>query len=173
MKYRTFEFADRIHEFLGPRKHDLETDIREISRLLESENPSMISRIGSVEFQALFLIRYFPLSFPLLSRSKRNMRMNAGFFPVSMRTLKQFYLLYKEDCKDIDLFVRWRIEELFFSNWFNHKKYVHKSTLDSFFSQQHPWTYSLKGKKILVVHPFSETIESQYKNKKKILVTFF
>lgn len=54
MKYRTFEFADRIHEFLGPRKHDLETDIREISRLLESENPSMISRIGSVEFQALF-----------------------------------------------------------------------------------------------------------------------
>ena len=57
----------------------------------------------------------------------------------------------------------------FFSNWFNHKKYVHKSTLDSFFSQQHPWTYSLKGKKILVVHPFSETIESQYKNKKKKL----
>ena len=56
MKYRTFEFADRIHEFLGPRKHDLETDIREISRLLESENPSMISRIGSVEFQALFSI---------------------------------------------------------------------------------------------------------------------
>ena len=110
MKYRTFEFADRIHEFLGPRKHDLETDIREISRLLESENPSMISRIGSVEFQALFLIRYFPLSFPLLSRSKRNMRMNAGFFPVSMRTLKQFYLLYKEDCKDIDKFVRSRIE---------------------------------------------------------------
>ena len=41
--------------------------------------------------------------------------------------------------------------------------------MDSFFSQQHPWTYSLKGKKILVVHPFSETIESQYKNKKKKL----
>ena len=70
MKYRTFEFADRIHEFLGPRKHDLETDIREISRLLESENPSMISRIGSVEFQALFLIpvSYTHLTLPTTSR---------------------------------------------------------------------------------------------------------
>ena len=75
MKYRTFEFADRIHEFLGPRKHDLETDIREISRLLESENPSMISRIGSVEFQAL------SFEFSIIVKIKEKYENECRFFP--------------------------------------------------------------------------------------------
>ena len=79
MKYRTFEFADRIHEFLGPRKHDLETDIREISRLLESENPSMISRIGSVEFQAFNPI--FSFEFSIIVKIKEKYENECRFFP--------------------------------------------------------------------------------------------
>jgi len=31
-----------------------------------------------------------------------------------------------------------------------------------------PWTKALQGKKVLVVHPFSSTIESQYKKRKVI-----
>lgn len=164
MKHRTFSFTDKIHEKIGPCRHSLEDDIRSIIHNLTSENPCMISRIGSVEFQGMVLVRYFPFSLPLLMRSRRQMRMNAGFFPVSMKTLKQFYQLYKIDIGEIDLFVRWRIEELLFSSWFKRIDYVHKSALDSFYSQKHPWTFALKGKKILVVHPFAETIENQYHN---------
>lgn len=169
MKYRTFSFTDRIHEKIGPKRHSLEEDIQAICCELESKEPCMISRIGSVEFQCLTLIRYFPLSLPLLSRSKRQMRLNAGFFPISMNTFKQFYRLYKKDIKEINLFVRWRIEELLFNCWFERINYVHKNALDSFYSQAHPWTSILKGKKILVVHPFAETIESQYNNHRENL----
>ena len=98
------------------------------------------------------------------------MRMNAGFFPVSMRTLKQFYLLYKEDLQRYRLVRKvanrrtiFLVIGLIIKNMSISQLWIR------FFSQQHPWTYSLKGKKILVVHPFSETIESQYKNKKKKL----
>ena len=30
-----------------------------------------------------------------------------------------------------------------------------------------PWSAKLKGKKVLVIHPFQETIENQYKNKRE------
>jgi hypothetical protein len=30
-----------------------------------------------------------------------------------------------------------------------------------------PWSHSLKGKKVLVIHPFAETIQSQYRDKRK------
>jgi hypothetical protein len=35
--------------------------------------------------------------------------------------------------------------------------------------QKDPWTQVLEGKKILVIHPFNETIESQYFNNRKNL----
>lgn len=164
MKHRTLFFSDKIHEKLGPKKHVLEEDIQAICNVLESDGPCMVSRIGSVEFQCLILVRYFPFSFPLFLRSRKHMRMNAGFFPISMKTFRKFYELYKKDIKEINLFVRWRIEELFFSSWFKRMNYIHKFALDSFYSQVHPWTFVLKGKKVLVVHPFAETIESQYHN---------
>lgn len=169
MKYRTLSITDDIYKMLSPKPHGVKEDISLIKGYLESDLPCMISRIGSVEFQALTLVRYFPLSFPLLGRSRKQMRMNAGFFPISKKSFGHFYELYKNDIKDIDLFVRWRIEELLFGSWFKDKTYVSKSTLDTFFSQEHPWTFALKGKRILVVHPFAETIESQYLNKREFL----
>jgi len=32
-----------------------------------------------------------------------------------------------------------------------------------------PWTKSLEGKKVLVIHPFASTIESQYKNHRELI----
>lgn len=162
MKNRTFAFSDKILKFFGPKKHELNEDIDSIKSLLLSDKPCMISRIGSVEFQALTFMRYYPFSFFLKKRSFYQIKNNAGFFPVSMNSLKDFYKLYKDDIKDLDVLVRWRIEELLFSDWFKNKQYVFKPALDYFFLQEHPWTYALKGKRILVIHPFAETIKSQY-----------
>ena len=169
MRYRTFAYSDKIYNWFSPKAKGVEADTKVIKNMLESDQPCMISRFGSVELQTLCYIKYFPLSIILKKRTYHNILNNAGFFPVSHNSIKQFYSLYKEDVKDLDLLVSWRIEELLFNDWIGNAQQVKKSTLDYFYEAEHPWTYALKGKKILVVHPFAETIEKQYKYKRENL----
>jgi hypothetical protein len=58
--------------------------------------------------------------------------------------------------------ITWRIEELLLKRWFKGKIKVRKDTLDTFYRQPTPWTKALKGKSILVIHPFAESIKKQY-----------
>lgn len=171
MKYRTFSFLDKIYETLAPKAKGVEADTRAIKALLESDKPCMISRFGSTELQTLCYIKYYPFSLPLKKRTFYNIQYASGFFPVTQKNLKKFYAIYKQDVKDLDLLVSWRIEELLFRGWLRKKDYVRKTTLDKFYLHEHPWTYALKGKKVLVVHPFAETIEEQYsKNRERLFV---
>lgn len=152
---------------LSPQAQGIEKDTEEIVNLLSSDKPCYIARFGSTELQTLCYSRFFPLSLILKKRTYFNIKYCSGFFPVTHANLKKFYNLYKNDNKEMDMLVGWRIEELLFKDWLKSKSYVKKTTLDNFFKHEHPWTSVLKGKKILVVHPFSETIEEQYHNKRE------
>ena len=169
MKYRTFTFTDDIYSWLSPKPKGVEVDTALIKTILESNKPCMNSRFGSTELQTLLYCKFYPLSLSLKKRIFYNIQYASGFFPVTFENLKKFYRLYADDVKDLDLLVSWRIEELFFQNWISKLPEIKKTTLDSFYAHEHPWTYSKKRKKILVVHPFAEAIESQYSNKRELL----
>lgn len=169
MKHRTFAFTDKIYNWISPKAQGVEADTEQIKKLLEGNKPCMISRFGSTELQTLSYIRFYPLFLPLKKRTFYNIQFASGFFPVTFENLKGFYKLYKDDVKELDMLVSWRIEEALFKNWIDKCVQVKKTTLDSFYEHSHPWTYALKGKKILVVHPFAETIESQYTNHREDL----
>ena len=49
-----------------------------------------------------------------------------------------------------------------------HARLTKLSNLEPYYEDSVPWTRALKGKKVLVVHPFSETIKDQYEKKIKI-----
>lgn len=164
MRHRTFSFTDKIYKWISPKAQGVEADTKQIKQMLESNKPCMISRFGSTELQTLSYCRFFPISLPLKRRTFFNIQYASGFFPVTFENLKRFYKLYMEDVKNLDMLVSWRIEEFFFKDWIGNKQQVKKTTLDTFYAQEHPWTYVLKGKRVLVVHPFAETIEYQYLN---------
>lgn len=164
MKYRTFSFVDKIYEALAPKSEGLEADTRNIVKLISDNNPCMISRFGSTELQTLWYSRFYPLSLPLKERTYNNIQNASGFFPVTHKNLKRFYHEYNADVKDMDMLVSWRIEELFFKDWIRKKQMIRKTTMDTFYAQERPWTAALEGKRVLVVHPFAETIEQQYNN---------
>lgn len=164
MKHRTFSFTDKIYKWISPKAHGIAADTKQIKQMLESDKPCMISRFGSTELQTLSYVRFFPFSLPLKKRTLCNIQYASGFFPVTSKNLKMFYELYKKDVKNLDMLVSWRIEESFFKDWIGNKTQVKKTTLDTFYGHEHPWTYALKGKRVLIVHPFAETIESQYNN---------
>ena len=168
MAYRSFKYADNIYRFLTPKPEGLEKETQIIVDLLESDEPCMISRFGSVELQAICLMRYWPWLNFLKERSYRQIGNNAGFFPVDKQQLMRFYRCYKEDVAQMDTLVTWRIEELLVHDWLRGKQRIQKSTLDEFYAQSNPWTQALKDKKVLVVHPFAETIEKQYQKRESL-----
>ena len=165
MAYRSFKYSDNIYKLLTPKPAGLEEETQIIVDLLESDKPCMISRFGSVELQAICLMRYWPWLNFLKERSYRQIGNNAGFFPVDKQQLMRFYRCYKEDVVQMDTLVTWRIEELLVLDWLRGKQRIQKSTLDDFYAQSNPWTQALKDRKVLVVHPFAETIEKQYQKR--------
>jgi len=91
---------------------------------------------------------------------------NAGFFPPVVAKVEQFCELMLHDKKYVDILGSWLEREKFLLDDMKVKK-VHLWFLEPFWSAN-PWTYALKDKKILVVHPFVKTIVKQYQNREKL-----
>lgn len=96
----------------------------------------------------------------------RSMRLNAGIFPESIDMLNRFSERYLTDIPEIDLLGSFNYAEKFMPLR-NDVVNVHLECLYPFFVER-PWTKALENKKVLVIHPFEETIQSQYVRRKYI-----
>ena len=148
---------------------------------LISDKPSMIARFGSTELTCLInyvgvasnkkkYISYFQgKTSPWWWEQKiiDQMQNWSGFFPPTKEKIEEFCKLMLEDIQHIDVLGSWLVGENTFKNYFTKAQKVHLRLLEPFWTD-YPWTAALKGKKILVVHPFDETILNQYKNKEKL-----
>ena len=89
---------------------------------------------------------------------------NAGVFPLNKNIQLKFGDKALQDCQLIDVLGSYIREEKGISSLWSKAL---KVNLDAFYAPwmfKNPWTKWLKGKRVLVVHPFVESIESQYKN---------
>jgi hypothetical protein len=93
----------------------------------------------------------------------KQMYNNAGFYPPTKEKIEQFCELTLEDMKEVDILGSWVANERYFDDKMQCEK-VHLRLLEPFWSEI-PWTKALQNKKILVIHPFSETILAQYKKR--------
>ena len=136
---------------------------------LQKNKPSMIARFGSTEIKAI-LYPHMPWVIRKIIKHRilRNMETLSGFFPSNDETINKFSDLMMEDMKLLDILGSWRIEELFFQRRYPKAKKIELSSLEPYL-QKDPWTEVLKGKKILVIHPFNTTIENQYLNNREYL----
>ncbi|QKH96389.1 hypothetical protein FIU22_01695 [Parabacteroides distasonis] len=158
---------------------DLDRDSanEKILKLLEEDRPCMISRFGSGEIGIVNNYLTTHSNSPLFKRCYdyitddtglpwwdklfyKSMRLNAGIFPESIEILDRFAERYLQDIPEIDLLGSFNYTEKFMPLRKGLIK-VHLECLYPFWTKQ-PWTLALKGKKVLVVHPFVDTIESQY-----------
>lgn len=141
----------------------------EIRRRIVSGQASMIGRFGSVEIKGV-LYPFLPSIVRSAVRAKvfGALRNNAGFFPVSNASVERFSELMLQDMAQLDILGSWRCEERLFERRFQAAKRVVLSSLEPYFCNS-PWSSALEGKRVLVVHPFSETIASQYHAKRELL----
>jgi hypothetical protein len=72
-----------------------------------------------------------------------------------------------KDLSNVDILGSWLNEESFFNYELSNAKKVMLEDLEPFFTPN-PWTKSLEHKKVLVLHPFAETIKSQYQRRETL-----
>lgn len=145
---------------------------------LIAENPCMIARFGSTELNCLMnymgvkhhkneLHNYIQGKTPPWWWEQgiiNQMQQWSGFFPPTVDTIEQFCEMMLVDMKEVDVLGSWLESEKYFEQELNYVKKVHLRLLEPFWSEI-PWTKALENKKVLVVHPFAEDIESQYQKR--------
>lgn len=162
-----------------------------IFQLLTSDKPCMIARFGSVELNALTnyigvknhqgkIWKYITNEVPQWwwnDISLELMMTNAGFFPLSKENIARFSEMMLEEMPLVDLLGSWRPEEKYVSENIRNSIKVPLLTLEPYWAKK-PWSRALEGKKVLVIHPFAESIRQQYEKRellfadKRVLPTF-
>lgn len=147
---------------------------------LSSPNPVMIGRLGSVELGIIIKylhqkekFRYFKYitgkidSYWWEANLFRSASNNAGIFPPNPDTLSKFSELMLSDVVQLDILGSWRLEEKFLADKLSRVIRVSLEDIEPFYHSD-PWSEALADKTVLVVHPFSESIQLQY-DKRKLL----
>lgn len=137
---------------------------------IESGKPFMAARFGASELNAMAKGEYKEKIFERQRQKALTQLVNcSGFFPDDIDLLEQFCEEMHQSCRSLDLLGVWSnyMEDYFVD------KYCKKCTigpligLEPWYAEQ-PWTRALKGKKVLIIHPFEKTIQKQYKVRERL-----
>ena len=163
-------FYEKRHKYAGIQIKSVEETSRCLEKLIMSNKPIMAARYGLTE---MFVMRAF---FCDLAK-KENIAIKqlakwSGFFPETTEWGEKFTKIMIEYSKDVDyLAINFQPMEEFFI-----KKYMSPNVILAEFRGFEPWyrdtawTRVLKGRKVLVIHPFAETIEEQYKKRSQLFL---
>mgnify|MGYP001340587307 CR=1 FL=1 len=150
-----------------------------IAELLGEPGPRMIGRWGATELAGMlsvwdmrdpcpvWLKRWKVLTGEMRAASRWNPRIRrhmaewSGFFPLTDEALARFATRMERDAGELDVLGSWLAEETRVRHLFPHAVIVPVKDLRP---EQHdpPWSRVLAGKRVLVVHPFEESIRRQY-----------
>lgn len=157
-----------IVKYAGRTVLSLEDGNRMIGQLIRSGNPFAASRFGSTELSVI-LRREAHKNHRFYRNNDENLCLLSGFFPNNETMMDRFSEMILEIVDDIDLLGIWfsSLEEYVVGEYMSETKLTYLGALEPY-CRREPWSQYLAGKSVLVIHPFSTSIISQYK-KRKIL----
>lgn len=141
---------------------------RQIYDALSRKEPFLAARIGHTEGRIVGEYIFRDCHYSRLTLKEAHQY--SGIFPVTKDSLSQFARIYSDAISRVDLLGFWQSAY--------QAKIVHglspKPTLASLralepYFHELPWTKALEGKRVMVVHPFTESIASQYAEKRQSL----
>jgi hypothetical protein len=140
---------------------------------LRSAKPCMIGRFGTVEFR----VAYHYLRNGGFKKDRDTARrinragVNAGFFPATPEYLARFSTELFGIINNADVMGVWKGnlagEEYVLDICCSKARLIGVNDLNPIYSQE-PWTQYLKGKKVLIIHPFEKSIIKQYPKREKL-----
>ena len=142
-----------------------------IKNALLSPNPLMVTRFGSTELYCLA----FYLQYRNKPKGKKKSYNNkhrdmiwelSGFFPTDNDSLDAFAELYITCINCIDFIGVWFnfYENIICERFCPDAYLIPLRAIEPYYSDN-PWSKSLENKKVMVIHPFKDSIESQYEKR--------
>ncbi len=147
----------------------------EIAKKIISGEPCLVARIGATEFGCLtgFMQskapkgRYLNYITGRLDSLGLDEKMIAqayqwsGIFPAEKEIVEKFSLLTLEDLKEVDILGVWLKEHNLLAKELTGKLKIPLRDIEPYYHKT-PWSKALAGKRVLVIHPFARSVESQY-----------
>ena len=135
-----------------------------------SRKPFAVARMGSIEMDAVLAVERSKVENILNDTFEDNRKAlynNAGMFSNDLKGFFDFVNCYIGGIKNVDMLGVWfwDQEEFLIKKYASQAELTKLSNLEPYYETKNPWTSALKGKKVLVVHPFSETIKKQYEKR--------
>lgn len=158
-------------KYYGRRIKGYDDASKTIYDLLVSGQPFLAARFGDAELRTLV----YALEIDLGLRKKypqyikTAMHRNAGFFPPTDDNLIKFGHQLWEASKEVDVFGVWYnlLEDYVIHHTSPNAVLVELEGLEPYRSIN-PWSKALQGRKVLVVHPFEDSIKIQFARREKI-----
>lgn len=155
----------KYDNYAGKELLDLQKANDKIAQWIYEGTPFAAVRFGSIELEAVWRSEMFQ------TKKQRNkvltsMRNNTGFFPSDPHFLNMFSDLMKKACNKIDILGVWfnMMEDYVIDRYGMNCELTELPALEPWYVNK-PWTKALKNKKVLVIHPFTDTITKQYSNR--------
>ena len=171
--------------FTHPQLPELENinDRAEVSKVigdaLRGDKPCMIARYGSTELSAVVnylgtlnkshsIVKYLKGEIDewWWSQGIMNQMVRwSGFFPATEENLIRYSQLSLSDASELDVLGSWLPNEYYVDSYSPNCTKVRLRYLEPDYSvtdASNEWTQVLEGKRVLVIHPFVETIKKQY-----------
>jgi len=139
-----------------------------IGDLLHSGAPAALGKLGDVEIKALSwhfgVPRYYAINRAVPTYGEQELFEQAGVFPKNEATYHRFCDVFAERLPDLDVCALWHNPGEFelTQRLCPRARWTDLTSLEPYFYPKSPWSAALAGKRVLVVHPFEDTIRSQY-----------
>jgi hypothetical protein len=136
-----------------------------IAEALRSRRPVLVGRLGSVEARLLGEARFGRFS----RVTRREAHRNAGLFPLDREALDAAALRLGSALEAVDLLALW--DSPYQARLTAQLKPLPArcslAALEPWWSSN-PWSAALAGQRVLVVHPFAESIEAQWQRREHL-----
>ena len=142
---------------------------RWIADKINSKEPFMVARFGNTELSVMTSVLKRRIMGNSLETQERfdewfnRLGRESGFFPLNPELADEFTDLMLDVCKEVDVLAMWHCEmdDYVITEYMPDVKLSYLNYIEPWRCKA-PWSAALKGKKVLLIHPFEESIREQY-----------
>jgi hypothetical protein len=145
----------------------------EVYALLSQGRGALAARIGGMELECLMQFlnhRSRARKRPYPESIRYCMATNTGFFPTSDGSLDAFARHYLDAISQVDVMGVWFNigEDRVVQEFCPRATLVPLRSIEPYYCER-PWSRALRGRNVLVIHPFADSIQEQYEHKRQLL----
>lgn len=175
--YRRFVLRGKRYrpkKICGHKVFSAEMGNKKLMEMIQSGKPFAAVRYGGTEMSTYIEAKKYALGLKKdLSQSViDDMQRQSGFFPNDVALMPRYAQVVEETSREVDFLATYATpyENYMVSSFMGPDLFVsdNRALEPFYFQHNHPWSKALEGKRVLVIHPFEDSIKKQYAIRQKL-----